>query len=141
MKQVISKYQQHHSLLLCDGHGLLHHLCLVLLHPDHGEGSQLSMSCEEEILILNKSNNAIISKIFEQYFVNIYAELIVIQSLWNLTEDWTPVHETDCIGQIKAQNVTCLGFLSSSTLFSTPRVLRSLKAMVSLTPDNLCLGK
>ena len=37
-------------------------------------------------------------KIYEQYFVNVYAELVVIQSLWNLTEDWTSVHETDCIG-------------------------------------------
>ena len=114
MKQVIPKYQKRHSRLLCDGHGLLHHLCLVLLHPDHDEGSQLSMSCEEEILILSESTNAIISKIYEQYFVNIYAELIVIQSLWNLTEDWTSVHETNCIGEIKTQNVTCLGFLSSS---------------------------
>ena len=59
----------------------------------------------------------------------------MIQSLWNLTEDWTPVHETDCIGEIKTQNVTSLGFLTSSTLFSTPRVLRSLKAAESLTPD------
>ena len=48
------------------------------------------------------------------YFVNVYAKLIVIQSLWNLTQDWTLVHETDCIGEIKAQNVTCPGFLTSS---------------------------
>ena len=75
------------------------------------------------------------SQIYEQYFVNIYAELIVIQSLSNPTEDWTLVHETDCIGKIKAQNVICLGFLTSSTLFSTPRVSRSLKAVESLTPD------
>jgi hypothetical protein len=55
--------------------------------------------------------------------------------LLNLTEDRTSVHETDCIGEIKPQNVTCLGFLTSSILFSTPRVLRSLKAAETTTPD------
>ena len=93
------------------------------------------MDCGQEFLTFNKSINVVFSKIYEQYFVNIYAELIVIQSLSNPTEDWTLVHETDCIGKIKAQNVTCLGFLPSSTLFSTPRVSRSLKAVESLTPD------
>ena len=61
----------------------------------------MALSC---LWMVNKNSSLIqikeykYFKIFEQYFVNVYAELVVIQSLWNLTEDWTSVHETDCIG-------------------------------------------
>ena len=61
----------------------------------------MALSC---LWMVNKNSSLIqinenkYLKIYEQYFVNVYAELVVIQSLWNLTEDWTSVHETDCIG-------------------------------------------
>jgi hypothetical protein len=56
-KEDMNKNQKRPSLLLDAGHGLLHHLYQVLLHLDPGEGPQLSMDGEQEILLSYKSTN------------------------------------------------------------------------------------